>query len=162
MMAISIGERVPDTVMTFMTDEGPQPMLATEIFGGRNVVLFALPGAFTPTCHNLHVPGYMDHVEAFKDKGIDTIACTSVNDVFVMDAWARQLGAHKKIMFLADGNADFAKGMGLDVDSSAFGMGTRSKRYAAVIDDGVVQVLRVEAKNSEAVESGAEAILAEL
>ena len=101
-------------------------------------------------------------MEAFKNKGVDTIACTSVNDVFVMDAWARQLGANKQIMFLADGNADFAKGMGLDVDSSAFGMGIRSQRYAAIIDDGVVEVLNVEKQPGQAVESGADAMLAAL
>jgi len=161
-MAVTPGERVANTVLTVMTDEGPQPMQADEIFGGRKVVLFALPGAFTPTCHNLHVPGYLEKMEAFKNKGVDTIACTSVNDVFVMDAWARQLGANKQIMFLADGNADFAKGMGLDVDSSAFGMGIRSQRYAAIIDDGVVEVLNVEKQPGQAVESGADAMLAAL
>ncbi|MGI9483670.1 MAG: peroxiredoxin [Hyphomicrobiales bacterium] len=161
-MMISAGERIPDITLRCMTDEGPQQMTSREIFAGRKVVLFAVPGAFTPTCHNRHVPGYLDNLDAFKKKGIETIACVSVNDVFVMEAWARHLGAKDKILFLSDGNGDFAKAVGLDADSSAFGMGLRSRRYAMILDDCVVQALHVESAGGQAVESGAEAMLAEL
>ena len=161
-MTISPGERIPDVVLTSMTDEGPQPIKSSDLFAGRKAVLFAVPGAFTPTCHNKHVPGYVEHLDAFAEKGVDLIACISVNDVFVVDAWARELKAKGKIMFLGDGNADFAKAIGLDQDFSPFGMGVRSQRYAMILDDGVVTALHIEEASGQAIQSGAEAMLGEL
>src|ERR1700719_5220223 len=136
-MAIKVGDRVPNGSFTVMTGEGPKPMTTDEIFKGKKVVLFAVPGAFTPTCHKNHMPGYVKNADAIKAKGIDTIAVTAVNDVFVMDAWKKASDAEGKIEFLADGSADFAKALGLTLDASANGLGVRSKRYCMVIDDGV-------------------------
>jgi peroxiredoxin len=127
-----------------MTADGPQKISTSELFGGKKVVLFALPGAFTPTCSAQHVPGYVKHHEALKGKGVDTVACLSVNDAFVMGAWGKDQGADDKVLMLADGNADFTKKVGLDLDASGFGMGTRSQRYAMVVEDGVVKALHVE------------------
>ena len=161
-MTISVGEMLPEATLTTMTSEGPSPMTVKDLTAGRKVVLFAVPGAFTPTCHKKHLPGFLTHADAIKAKGVDTIACVSVNDVFVMDAWGKQSGDDGKIMLLADGNGDFTKAIGLDVDASGFGMGTRSQRYSMIIDDGRVTSLHVEPKSGQADESGAEAILAEL
>ena len=161
-MAISPGDNIPDGQLTTMTSEGPQPMSVEEIFSGRKIVLFAVPGAFTPTCHNQHLPGFLQHADELKSNGVDTIACISVNDVFVMDAWAKQSGAKDKILFLADGNGDFAKSIGMELDASAFGMGIRSKRYSMVVDDGVVKSLHVEPEAGQADETSAEKILKDL
>ncbi|MGI9371060.1 MAG: peroxiredoxin [Hyphomicrobiales bacterium] len=161
-MTIQPGEKIPDTILMCMTDEGPQPMKAHDIFGGRKAVLFAVPGAFTPTCHNQHVPGYLAHMKDFEAKGVDLIACVTVNDVFVVDAWARQLNAKDKIMFLGDGNGDFAKAVGLDQDFTPFSMGVRSQRYAMILDDCTLKALHIEEAAAQAVQSGAEAMLAEL
>ncbi len=158
-MSISVGDKIPSATLTTMTDEGPQPVNADDFFAGRKVVMFAVPGAFTPTCHNQHLPGFVRNLDAIKAKGVDTIACLSVNDVFVMDAWAKAAGATGAVTFLADGNADFTKAMGLDLDASGFGMGTRSQRYAMVIDDGVVQALSIEPQAGQADVSGADAIM---
>ena len=161
-MPISVGDRLPDATFTTMTAEGPMPLTTGELTVGRKVVLFAVPGAFTPTCHNKHLPGFISNADAIKAKGIDTIACVSVNDVHVMQAWAKQSGAEGHIMFLADGNADFATAIGMDVDASGFGMGTRSVRYAMIVEDGMVTSLHVEPRSGQAVESGAQSILADL
>jgi peroxiredoxin len=127
-----------------MSPEGPKPMTTADVFGGKKVVLFAVPGAFTPTCHNTHLPGFIQMAGEMKSKGIDTIACVSVNDIFVLTAWAKQTGAEGKILFLADGAADFAKKVGLDLDLTARGMGVRSRRYSMVVEDGVVNSLNLE------------------
>ncbi len=158
-MTISVGDKIPAATVTTMTDEGPQPVNSEDFFGGRKVVLFGVPGAFTPTCHNQHLPGFVRHLDALKAKGVDTIACLSVNDVFVMDAWAKSSGAADAVTFLADGNAELTKAMGLELDASGFGMGTRSQRFAMVVDDGVVQMISVEPQAGQAEVSGAEAIL---
>ena len=161
-MPVSVGDQLPEATFTTMTSEGPTPMTTKDLTSGRKVVLFAVPGAFTPTCHMKHLPGFIANADALKGKGVDTIACVAVNDVFVMEAWAKQSGHDGKIMFLADGNADFTRAIGLDLDASGFGMGTRSHRYAMIIDDGRVTSLNVEPQAGQAEVSSAEAILAEL
>jgi peroxiredoxin len=161
-MAIAIGSRLPEATFRVMTASGPATKTTAEIFDGKRVVLFAVPGAFTPTCNNTHLPGFLANLEAFKAKGIDTVACTAVNDVFVLDAWSKSTGAQDKITFLSDGNGDFAKALGLDLDGSGIGFGTRSKRYAMLVEDGVVKALNVEDVPSKADKTAAEALLATL
>jgi peroxiredoxin len=158
-MTIKTGDKLPDVSFTTMTAEGPTMLTTADVFGGRKVVLFAVPGAFTPTCHMKHLPGFIERADEIKAKGVDTIACVSVNDVFVMDAWAKSTGAGNKILFLADGNGDFAGAIGMDLDAAGFGMGTRSKRYAMIVDDGTVSALNVEPAPGQAVESGAEKLI---
>ena len=142
-MAISKGDRLPTAQFTTMGEDGPMPVSSDELFSGKRVVLFAVPGAFTPTCSAAHLPGFVGNVEALKAKGVDTVACTSVNDVFVMDAWGEAQNAGE-VMMLADGNGAFAKEIGLTMDASGFGMGTRSQRYAMIVDDGTVTDVFVE------------------
>src|SRR5215813_89927 len=161
-MAIKVGDRLPNASFTVMTADGPKPKTTDEIFKGKKVVLFAVPGAFTPTCHKNHLPGFLQNADAIKAKGIDTIAVTGVNDVFVMDAWKRDTKAEGKIEFLADGSAEFAKAMGLSVDLGARGLGTRSQRYAMLVEDGVVKKLNVEDAPGKADVSGAENLLKSL
>ena len=158
-MAIKVGDRVPNGTFTVMTAEGPKPKTTDELFKGKKVVLFAVPGAFTPTCNNNHLPGFVKNAAAIKAKGVDTIAVTGVNDVFVMDAWKKATDTAGKIEFLADGSAAFANALGLSVDLGARGLGTRSQRYAMVIDDGVVKTLNVEDAPGKADISGAENLL---
>ena len=143
-MPINVGDRLPDATFTTMSAEGPKPMQTADVFGGKKVALFAVPGAFTPTCSKQHLPGYVQKFDELKSKGFDAIACTSVNDVFVLSAWSKESGADGKILMLADGSADFAKKVGLDVDLTARGLGVRSKRYSMIVEDGVVKSLNVE------------------
>ncbi len=143
-MPIKVGDKLPEASFTVMTAQGPAPKTVAEVFAGKKVALFAIPGAYTPTCQQQHVPGFVQRVDELKGKGIDTIACTAVNDVFVLTQFAKDTGSDGKITMLADGNADFAKKLGLDFDGSGFGLGVRSKRYAMLVDDGVVKVLNVE------------------
>ncbi|MEQ1652718.1 MAG: peroxiredoxin [Hyphomicrobium sp.] len=143
-MAIKVGDRIPDAKFTVMGPEGPTARTTADVFNGKKVALFAVPGAYTPTCHKNHMPGFVDRIDEMKGKGIDTIACTAVNDVFVLDNWSNDTGAAGKIEMLADGSADFAKAIGLEVDLSGFGLGVRSKRYAMLVEDGVVKVLNIE------------------
>lgn len=161
-MAINVGDRLPEATFTSMTSEGPQQLSTADVFDGRKVVLFAVPGAFTPTCHRKHMPGFIQHADEIKAKGVDTIACIAVNDVFVMDAWGKQSSVDGKVMLLADGNADFTTKIGMDLDGSGLGMGTRSKRYAMIVNDGVVEAVHAEDKPGEADKSSAEKILAAL
>ena len=158
-MTIKVGDRLPEATFRIMTADGPKPVTTTEVFAGKKMVLFAVPGAFTPTCHKNHMPGFVQHGDLIKAKGIDGIAVTGVNDVFVMQAWADASGAVGKVDFLSDGNAEFAKAIGLDMDGSGFGLGTRSKRYAMVVNDGVVEKLAVEDSPGQAAVSSAEAVL---
>ncbi len=144
-MSIQVGDRIPDATFTVMTAEGPAARTSQEVFGGKKVVLFAVPGAFTPTCNNQHLPGYLAHHGAIKARGVDVIACTAVNDVHVMHAWSKANGVGDRILMLADGNAEFARALGLESDSSRFGMGTRSRRYSMVVEDRVVRELNVDA-----------------
>ena len=143
-MTIKVGDRLPETAFTVMGPDGPAPRTTAEVFAGKKVALFAVPGAYTPTCHKQHLPGFIDREAELKGKGVDTIACTAVNDVFVLTHWAKDCGADGKVLMLADGSADFAKKIGLDIDLTARGLGVRSKRYAMLVDDGVVKVLNVE------------------
>ena len=159
-MAIKVGDTLPNATFTVMTPEGPKPISGDEIFKGKKVVLFAVPGAFTPTCHKTHMPGFVKNAAAIKAKGIDAIAVTGVNDVFVMDAWKSASAADGKIdYFLADGSADFAKAVGLTADLNARGLGTRSQRYAMVVDNGVVKTLNVEDAPGKAEMSGADNLM---
>lgn len=141
---IAAGRRIPDNDFQIMTDEGPSDLSTGEIFNGKNVVLFGIPGAFTPSCHQLHLPSYIQEYKTLKDAGIDTIACTAVNDIFVLDIWARATNANRKILFLADGNGEFAAAMGLLLDARKLGLGIRSRRYALWARDGVVQAINIE------------------
>jgi peroxiredoxin len=141
---IKVGDRLPEAKFRVMTAEGPQWKTTDEIFKGKKVVLFAVPGAFTPTCSNIHMPSFLNNASAFKAKGIDTIAVTAVNDVFVLEAWKKASNADGKIEFLADGNGEFAKAIDMTVDASAAGLGIRSKRYSMLVEDGVVKKLNVE------------------
>jgi glutaredoxin/glutathione-dependent peroxiredoxin len=143
-MAIKVGDRIPDVKLTQMTADGPAPISTSDLFKGKKVVLFAVPGAFTPTCSAKHLPGFVGKAEVLKAKGVDTIACVSVNDVFVMNAWGKDQKADGKVLMLADGNGEFTKAMGLELDGKGFGMGTRSQRYSLIAEDGVVKVLNVE------------------
>ena len=143
-MSIKVGEKLPEATFMTMEESGPMPVTTSNVFSGKRVALFAVPGAFTPTCSAKHLPGFKDSVEAFKAKGVDAIACTSVNDVFVMGAWGKEQGVSNEMQMLADGNGDFAKDMGLTLDASGFGMGARSQRYAMIVNDGVVESLHVE------------------
>lgn len=158
-MTIKVGDRLPEAKFTVMGDGGPKPVSSSELFNGKTVVLFAVPGAFTPTCSEKHLPGFIGAVDALKAKGVATIACTSVNDVFVLNAWSKAHGA-SDITMLADGNADFAKALGLNVDLSPFGLGTRSQRYAMIVEDGVVNYLAVENSTPDHINATAEKILA--
>ncbi|MBL8574360.1 MAG: peroxiredoxin [Hyphomicrobiaceae bacterium] len=159
---IAIGDKLPEGKFKISTNDGPAEKSVAEVFGGKTVVLFAVPGAFTPTCHMNHLPGYLDNLEAIKAKGVDTVAVTAVNDVFVMKAWAEATGGKDRILFLADGSADFAKAIGLELDASAFGLGIRSKRYSMIVKDGVVTALNVEDVPSQASASGAAELLKQL
>lgn len=143
-MAIAVGEKIPSATLTQMTEDGPKPITTDELFGGKKVVLFAVPGAFTPTCSASHLPGFIANADAIKAKGVDTIACVSVNDVFVMKAWGEHQGVGTKVVMLADGAGDFAKSMGLEFDLSARGLGVRSQRYALIADDAVVAALNLD------------------
>jgi peroxiredoxin len=161
-MSIKPGDSLPKAAFTVMTPDGPKLRTTDEIFKGRKVVLFGLPGAFTPTCSAAHLPGFLDKADEFKARGIDEIAVTSVNDVFVMDAWAKSTEAGAKISFLADGNGDFASALGLSLDLTERGLGVRSQRYAMLVEDGVVRKLNIEPAAGKAEVSSAEALLAQL
>ena len=142
-MAIRIGDRLPDATLGVMRDGSPATINTTDWFAGRKIVLFAVPGAFTPTCSARHLPGFIEHLQQFEAAGFDRVACMAVNDVYVMDAWSKAAGA-EHIQMLADGNAEFSRAMGLEADASAFLMGVRSQRFALTADDGVVTALFVE------------------
>jgi len=162
-MPIKVGDRLPNTTFRVMTAEGPKPKTTDEVFKGRKIVLFAVPGAFTPTCHRNHLPGFINNADTIKAKGVDGIAVTAVNDVFVMDAWRRESDAQGKIdFFLADGNADFSKAVGLEVDDSDKGRGIRSSRYSMIVEDGVVTSLNIEDGPGKAEISGAENLMKQL
>ena len=157
-MAIKVGDRIPPVKVQMMKDGEIKTLSSDDLFKGKKVVLFALPGAFTPTCSAQHLPGFIKHAEDLRKKGVDSIACLSVNDAFVMDAWGKDRGAGDKVMMLADGNADFSKAVGLTMDATGYGMGLRANRYAMVVEDGVVKKLNVEAPGAFEV-SSAESIL---
>ncbi len=157
-MSIQAGEKMPTGTFGVMTDAGPGAMSTDELFSGKKVVLVSVPGAFTPTCSMNHLPGFVDHAEALKGKGVDTIACMAVNDVFVMDAWGKDRGVGDDVVMLADGNGEYARALGLEMDASGFGMGMRGQRFAIVVDDGVASHVAVEGPGEFEV-SKAESIL---
>ncbi|MCZ6618574.1 MAG: peroxiredoxin [Gammaproteobacteria bacterium] len=159
-MPIQEGDKLPEATMHTMRDGKPTAVTTDDLFAGKKVVIFAVPGAFTPTCSLSHLPGYVDNADAIKAKGVDSVICVSVNDAFVMDSWGKDRNA-EAIVMVGDGNGDFTRALGLEMDGSGFGLGTRSQRYAMVVDDGVVVKLAVEDPGQFEV-SKAEAILASL
>ncbi len=160
-MTIKVGDRVPSAALMQKQDGGPKPVKTDELFAGKKVVVFGLPGAFTPTCSAKHLPGFIQNADAIRRKGVDVIACVSVNDAFVMGAWGEQQGAGDKVMMLADGNGEFAHALGLEMDASRFGMGKRVQRFSMIVEDGVVKALNVEEPGAFSV-SSAEHILKQL
>jgi peroxiredoxin len=159
-MAISEGDKLPSATMHMMKDGRPTAVTTDDLFAGKKVVLFAVPGAYTPTCSQAHLPGFVVNADAIKAQGVDDIVCVSVNDAFVMDSWGNDKNADQLLM-VGDGNGEFAKALGLEMDGSGFGLGTRSQRYAMIVDDGVVTKLNVEAAGEFEV-SSAETVLAAL
>ncbi len=160
-MTIAVGDKVPSVGLMQSTDGGPQKTTTDELFAGKKVVLFAVPGPFTPTCDAQHLPGFVKHADAIKAKGVDMLACVSVNDVFVMGAWGKSQNVGSNIVMLADGNGDFARALGLELDLSNFGMGQRSRRFSMIVDNGVVKSLNVE-EGGQLDLSSAEKILEQL
>ena len=160
-MAIKVGDHMPAGVLKTMSAEGPKDLTSEELFKGKKVVLFSVPGAFTPTCDAKHLPGFVQLADQIRAKGVDTIACMAVNDVFVMNAWGKASGVADKVLMLADGNGDYAKALGLELDARGFGLGLRGQRFALVIDDGVVSYANIEAPGQFKV-SAAEHVLSQL
>jgi glutaredoxin/glutathione-dependent peroxiredoxin len=160
-MTIKAGDRLPSGTLKTMTKDGPRDVSTDDLFKGKKVVLFSVPGAFTPTCDAKHLPGFIENLDAFKAKGVDTVACMAVNDVFVMNAWGKHSGATDKVTMLADGNGDYARALGLELDARGFGMGTRGQRFALVVDDGVAKQVLVEAPGQFKV-SAAEHLLTQI
>ncbi|MGA7972673.1 MAG: peroxiredoxin [Pseudolabrys sp.] len=161
-MAIKVGDTVPNATFRVMTAEGPKPKTTDDVFKGKKVAVFAVPGAFTPTCSNLHMPSFLNNLGAFKAKGVDAVAVISVNDPFVMKEWAKATGGDGKIDFLADGGAEFTKAIGMDFDGSGAGLGVRSKRYSMLVDNGTVKNLNVEDAPGKCDISGGEALLGQI
>nr|WP_047170114.1 peroxiredoxin [Sphingomonas sp. Y57] len=160
-MTIAVGERVPDTGFMTMTSEGPKPVASADLFAGRKVALFSVPGAFTPTCSAKHLPGYVEKADEIRARGVDEIVCTAVNDAFVMGAWGVSAGAEGKVSMLADGNGDFVRALGLEMDARGAGMGVRGQRFSMLVEDGVVTRLNVEEAREYKV-SSAEHLLGQL
>ncbi len=158
-MSIKVGDVIPEATFHVMTSDGPAPRSGEDIFPDRKVVLIAVPGAFTPTCSMNHLPGFITHLDAMKAQGVDEVLVTGVNDVFVMDAWAKSTGGKGKVTFLADGSGAFASALGLTLDLGGRGMGTRSQRYAMIVDDGVVKSLAIEPNPGQADLASAENVL---
>jgi len=160
-MTINVGDKMPKGQLTRMGANGPEPVSTDDLFRGKKVVLFSVPGAFTPTCSAKHLPGFVNNADLLKAKGVDTIACMAVNDVFVMNAWGKHSNVGDKVLMLADGNGEYAKALGLELDARGFGMGTRGQRFAVVVDDGVAKQVNVEAPGQFKV-SAAEHVLGQL
>jgi glutaredoxin/glutathione-dependent peroxiredoxin len=160
-MTIKAGDRMPAGTLKTMTKDGPKDLSTEELFKGKKVVLFSVPGAFTPTCDAKHLPGFVQRAADIKGKGVDTIACMAVNDVFVMNAWGKHSNVGDKVLMLADGNGEYSKALGLELDGRGFGMGTRGQRFAIVVQDGVAQQVNVEAPGQFKV-SAAEHVLGQL
>jgi peroxiredoxin len=161
-MTISVGEKLPDSEFTIMSADGPAKMSTTELCAGKKIVLVAVPGAFTPTCHANHLPGFLEHSDAIKEKGVDTVAFVTVNDIHVVTAWEKASNNNGKIQFLSDGNADFAKAIGMDIDLGVAGMGIRSLRYSMIVNDGTVETINLEENPGQAVVSSAATVLEQL
>lgn len=162
-MTIEIGQKIPEGIKLMeATAGGPRPVTTDEVFGGKKVVVFAVPGAFTPSCSASHLPGFIQHADAIKAKGVDTIACLSTNDAFVLQAWGTSQDAGDKVMMLSDGNGDFVKALDLTLDASGFGMGMRSTRFSMIVENGVVKSLNVESNPGEVAASSAEKVIEQL
>ena len=161
-MAIKVGDKLPETTFYVMTSEGPKPKSTDEVFKGKKVALFAVPGAFTPTCTNMHMPSFVKNTDAIKAKGVADIVVTSTNDVFVLKEWLKATGAEGKVDALSDGNAQFAKAIGMDFDGSGRGLGTRTKRYSMLVEDGVVKKLNIEDQPGQCTVSGGDTLLKQL
>ncbi|MBO0904582.1 peroxiredoxin [Jiella sonneratiae] len=161
-MTIAVGDKIPNATVKTRTEDGPADLSTNEIFSGKTVVLFGVPGAFTPTCSMNHLPGFITHNDEFRQKGVDTIAVVAVNDIFVMGAWEKASEAGGKILFLSDGNGDFTRALGLDIDLSVAGLGVRSKRYSMLVEDGTVKQLNIEESPGQADKSSAEALLEQM
>jgi len=161
-MTIAVGDKIPESTLMQMTGDGPAPVSTADLFAGKKVVLFAVPGAFTPTCSAQHLPGYIENADALSDKGADSIVCMAVNDVFVMDAWGKAQGADDKVSMVADGNGDFTSALGLELDGSGFGLGQRSQRFSLIAEDGVVTHLNLEEGGGGFKNSAAEVALDQL
>ena len=160
-MTIKAGDRIPTATLTVMTEDGPSKVSTNELFGAGKVVMFSVPGAFTPTCSARHLPGFVDHIGDIKSKGVDRVVCIAVNDVFVMDAWGKSAGVGDRIVMAADGNGEFTRALGLELDASGFGMGKRGQRFAMIVQDGVVKTVDVEGPGEFKV-SSAEHVLGQL
>ena len=160
-MTIQVGDRIPSAELSTMTEDGIKKIATDELFADKTVVLFAVPGAFTPTCSAKHLPGFLERADELRSKGVDTVACLSVNDVFVMNAWGKNQQVGDRVLMLADGNGDFARQLGLEMDASQYGMGLRSKRFALIARNGTVEKLMVEAPGEFRV-SSAESVLSDL
>ncbi len=158
-MTIKVGDKVPSATLRYLSPEGPKEITTDELFRGKKVALFAVPGAFTPACSQRHLPGYVEKAGDIKAKGVDTIACVAVNDAFVMNAWGKAQNVGDKLMMLADGSGEFAKALGLELDMRARGLGVRSQRYSMLVDNGIVKTLNVEPQPGAVEASGAEAML---
>ena len=158
-MTIKVGDKVPSATLRYLSPEGPKEITTDELFGGKKVALFAVPGAFTPACSQRHLPGYVDKAAELKAKGVDQIACVAVNDAFVMNAWGKSQNVGDKVMMLADGSGDFAKAVGLTLDMGARGLGLRSQRYSMLVDNGVVKSLNIETQPGAVEASSADAML---
>jgi peroxiredoxin len=158
-MTIKVGDKIPSATLRYLSPEGPKEITTDELFGGKKVALFAVPGAFTPACSQRHLPGFVERAADLKAKGIDTIACVAVNDPFVMGAWGKSQNVGDKVMMLADGSGDFARAVGLELDARGRGLGMRSQRYSMLVDNGVVKTLNVEAQPGQVKASSADAML---
>ena len=158
-MTIKVGDKVPSATLRYLSPEGPKEITTDELFRGKKVALFAVPGAFTPTCSQRHLPGYVDKAAELKAKGVDTIACVAVNDAFVMDAWGKNQNCGDKVMMLADGSGEFAKALGMELDMKSRGLGVRSQRYSMLVDNGTVKSLNVETQPGQVEASSADAML---
>ncbi|HWL67218.1 MAG TPA: peroxiredoxin [Geminicoccus sp.] len=161
-MAIRVGDRLPEAKFKIRTAEGLEDVSTSQVFGGKKAVLFAVPGAFTPTCHNRHLPSFLEHGEELKAKGVEVIACVAVNDAFVLDEWARVNDVQGRVLMLADGNGAFTKAIGMELDASGAGLGIRSLRYSMLLEDGVVKVLNVEESPGVMEVTGADRLLQSL
>lgn len=161
-MTIKVGDKLPSTTFFVMTGEGPKPKTTDEVFKGKKVALFGLPGAYTPTCSNMHMPSFIKNTDAIRAKGVSSIVMTAVNDPFVLTQWVKDTGADGKVEALSDGNAQFAKAIGMDFDASGRGLGTRSKRYSMIVEDGVVKTLNIEESPGACTVSGGETLLKQL
>ncbi len=158
-MVISVGDRLPDATFQIMSADGPASESTEEIFGQKKIVLFAVPGAYTPTCHMKHLPGFIKNFDTFKSRGVDDVACISVNDIFVLDNWSKVTGAKDQLLFLADGSCLFTKAIGLENDLTSGGLGFRSKRYSMLVEDSIVKILNIDEARGEVNESSAEHML---